>query len=268
MDKIVAFLLQYDYLVLFATVLAEQLGAPIPAIPVLLAAGALTANGHISFAAGLVVALIASLISDSVWFGLGRRKGPAILRTLCKIALEPDSCVSITKAWFRKLGGWSLVVAKFIPGLSTAAPPIAGATGIPLARFVILDGLGALVWAGAWMLAGLIFSQQLERAAEWATEFGLRAAVVFCAGLGGYILFKYVQRRRFLRSLRLARISPNELRRLMEGAPPPFVVDLRNPIELGSGSVRIPGAVWCNSNGLAERKDEIPRDREIVLYCS
>src|SRR5262249_52118700 len=156
------------------------------------------------FAAGLVVALAASLISDGIWFGLGRRKGPMILRTLCKIALEPDSCVSITKAWFRKLGGSSLVIAKFIPGFSTAAPPIAGATGMPLANFLVLDGLGALVWAGAWMLGGLIFSKQLERAAEWATEFGLRAAVVFCVGLGGYILFKYVQRRRFLHSLRLA----------------------------------------------------------------
>jgi membrane protein DedA with SNARE-associated domain len=268
MDKIVAFLLQYDYVLLFAAVLAEQLGAPIPAIPVLLAAGALTASGHISFAAGMVVALAASLLSDGVWYGLGKRKGPIILRTLCKIALEPDSCVSITKAWFKKLGGWSLVVAKFIPGLSTAAPPIAGATGMRLGAFLLLDGLGALVWAGVWMLGGLIFSHQLERAAEWATEFGLRAAVVLCAGLGGYILFKYVQRKRFLQTLRLARISPNELRRLLEDSPPPFIVDLRNPIELGAGSVRIPGAVWFNSSELAQRKDEIPRDREIVLYCS
>ena len=268
MDRIVAFLLQYDYVVLFAVVFAEQLGAPIPAIPVLLAAGALALSGHISFAAGIVVAVTASLISDGVWFGLGRRKGPTILRTLCKISLEPDSCVSITKAWFKKLGGWSLVVAKFVPGLSTAAPPIAGATGMRLGTFFLLDGLGAAVWAGAWMAGGLIFSHQLERAAEWATEFGLRAAIVFSVGLGGYILFKYVQRRRFLRSLRLARISPDELRRLLAGSPPPFIVDLRNPIELGPGSVRIPGAVWLNSSELAERKDEIPRDREIVLYCS
>jgi membrane protein DedA with SNARE-associated domain len=268
MDRIVAFLLQYDYVLLFAVVLAEQLGAPIPAIPVLLAAGALTAGGHISFAGAMVVALTASLISDGVWFGLGRRKGSTILRTLCKIALEPDACVSITKAWFRKLGGSSLVIAKFVPGLSTAAPPIAGATGMPLGTFLALDGLGALVWAGAWMLGGLIFAHQLERAAAWATEFGLRAAVVFTVGLGGYILFKYAQRRRFMRSLRLARITPDELRRLMENSPRPFIVDLRNPIELGPTAVRIPGAVWFSSDELAQRKNEIPHDREIVLYCS
>ncbi|MCX6603668.1 MAG: DedA family protein, partial [Acidobacteria bacterium] len=154
MNNTLEFLVRHGYALLFAAVLAEQLGLPVPAVPLLLAAGALAGLGRLELAPVLGLALLACLIGDVVWFYLGRQKGTAILRTLCKISLEPDSCVRYTEASYKKYGLATLVVAKFVPGLSVVAPPMAGLFRMSIGRFLALDGLGSALWAGLYILLG------------------------------------------------------------------------------------------------------------------
>ena len=150
MHQPMEFLLRHGYPLLFAMVLAEQLGVPIPSTPVLLAMGALIGTGKYNWAGALSLSVVASMSADSAWYGLGRRRGTSVLKWLCRISLEPDSCVSSTRYWFKRLGGWSLVIAKFVPGLSTVAPPMAGLSKMPWWKFLGADGLGGFIWAGAF----------------------------------------------------------------------------------------------------------------------
>src|SRR5437899_1084029 len=141
------FLLRHGYTILFAAVFAEQLGLPIPSVPMLLGVGALAAEGRFSFVAALTVALLATLPADGAWYYLGRTRGYGVLRVLCRIALQAESCVNGASGAFQRRGGGTLAVAKFIPGLSTVAPPLAGMMHMTPGRFLLLDGTGAVLWA-------------------------------------------------------------------------------------------------------------------------
>jgi membrane protein DedA with SNARE-associated domain len=265
MHQPMEFLLRHGYPLLFAMVLAEQLGAPIPAVPVLLAMGALIGDGKYSWAGALSLSLFASMVADGAWYGIGRQRGSSVLKLLCRISLEPDSCVSSTRYWFKRLGGWALVIAKFVPGLSTVAPPMAGLSRMPWWRFLGADGLGGIVWAGAFLLLGHIFRTQLEDVAVYAGRLGGWLIVVLGGALALWIGWKYFQRWRFIKSLRVARIQPEELKdRLLEVA----IIDLRTAEEVASDGARIPGALWFDRKDLDERHLEIPRDRDVILYCT
>lgn len=265
MHHTLEFLLRHGYWVLFAWVLAEQLGAPVPSVPILIAMGALIGLGHTSLAPAIGIAFLAGLAADSAWYVLGRKKGSSVLTLLCRISLEPDSCVSNTRAWFKKLGGWALVIAKFVPGLSTIAPPMAGLSRMPAWKFVSTDGTGVLLWAGAYMGVGYIFREQLEDVGEIALRLGGWLLAIVCAGLGAWIGWKYWQRKRFMRSLRIARVTPEEvLERLSE-----FVIlDLRSSTEVEFDGMKLPGAIWFDRKDLEQRHAEVPRDRDILLYCT
>ena len=262
-------LLRYGYVLLFAFVFAEQVGLPVPAVPLLLGVGALAGTGHMSPALALGAALIASLVPDLVWYELGRRRGHGVLDLLCRISLEPDSCVRRTENLFIQRGRKALLVAKFFPGFSTVAPPLAGMVGIARWQFIALDVAAAILWAGTWMILGYLFSDVLELVASRAARLGHWLGLVVAAVLAGYVALKYVQRRLFLRSLRIARITPEELkRRLDSGDPTLAVVDTRSVLDVNAVPHAIPGAIWIDAEDIDRRRGELPRDREIVLYCS
>ncbi len=261
------FLMRHRYAVLFAAVLTEQLGLPVPAAPFLLAAGALAGMGQLELVPALLVALLASALSDSLWFELGRRRGGRVLRLLCRLSLEPDSCVRRTEEAFVRRGPNTLLVAKFVPGLNTVAPPLAGIIGMRRARFLTLAGAGALLWAGTWMLLGWIFRHQLDRIARAASEMGGWLGLLLALIFLGWLAFKWDQRRRFLKSLWIARIAPRELKRLMD-AGEVMVVDLRGRLDFEADPVVIPGALRLGPEELEAPDPEIPREREIVLYCT
>src|SRR5215472_5488182 len=188
------FLLHHGYVVLLAWVFLEQIGLPVPSIPILLAAGALAGTHHMNLFAALVTAVLACAIADTIWFQLGRIKGIKILQLLCKISLEPDSCVRRTEGIFAKEGSRSLLLAKFLPGLSTVAPPLAGIFHMRLSRFLLFDACGALLWAGSFLGLGYIFSSQIERIAEHAARLGGGLVVLLAAGLASYIAYKFIAR--------------------------------------------------------------------------
>lgn len=268
MESAIDVLVRYGYVVVFAWVLAEQIGLPLPAVPFLLASGALAGSGRLNLALVLVAASIASLISDTIWYWIGRFGGVRVLGWLCRISLEPDSCVRKTQRSFTTHGARSLLFAKFVPGYNTVAPPLAGIVGMPLSTFVLFTGLGGLIWAGAWVGLGWIFSAQLEVVAAHAARFGGWAIAVLGAAFGAYVTYKYVARQCFLRKIRIARITPEELKARLDGGEDMLLVDLRDRLDFDAEPSIIPGALHMSTDELEARHLEIPREREIVLYCT
>ncbi len=262
------FLVRHGYAVVFASVLVEQLGLPIPAIPVLLAAGALAGAGNLSVAPVLAAALVGALAGDLLWYELGRRRGMQIVQLLCRISLEPDSCVRKTEGSFERNGARSLLFAKFVPGLSTVAPPLAGVFRMRFGRFLAFDVVGTLLWAGAFVALGFAFADQLERIADRAAVLGGGLFALLLGGLGLFVLAKFAHRQRFLRQLRIARITPEELKRRLDAGEAVVVVDLRHSLDFEADPALIPGALRMDAARFEETHESMPRDREIVLYCT
>ncbi len=268
MNETISFLVRHGYTVLFAWVFAEQIGLPLPSAPLLLAAGALAGTGRLNllFAGGLAVA--AALLSDVLWYEMGRRRGVKVLQLLCRISLEPDSCVRRTEDVFARHGARSLLLAKFIPGLNTAAPPLAGIFRMRLARFLCFDTLGATLWVGVFVGLGYAFSDQLERIASHALALGTGLLALLLAALAGWITWKYLKRQKFLRDLRIARITPEELKRRLDTGEDVVIVDLRHSLDFEAEPHIIPGAFHLEASKLDEMHAQIPRDRDVVLYCT
>jgi len=261
-------LVKYGYLVVFGAVFAEQVGLPFPSEPFLLATGGAAGSGRLSFTLALGLAALASLIGDTFWYWLGRSRGPRVLGWLCRMSLEPDTCVRKTQGVFDRYGAKSLVVAKFVPGLSTIAPPLAGVVGMPLTHFVGFSALAGLFWSGAYLALGWIFSSQLEIVAAYIEELGSWAFALLVVGIGGYVGWKYVSKRRFLKKINIARITPEELKTRLDGGEDMIVVDVRDRVDFESEPAIIPGALHLTVDELDARHREIPRERDIVLYCT
>jgi len=258
----------YGVLIVFGVVLLEQIGLPIPAFPVLIIAGAMAMNGGadgISWPLALAASVAGCLISDYFWFRAGRHYGKRILRLLCKISLSPDSCVSQTEDNFGRWGAKSLVVAKFIPGFNTIAPPLAGAMGTSTQRFLWLSVAGGLLWSGVGMGLGAAFHDSVDDVIGWFETLGSTALMVVAALLALFVLLKYIERRRNLGAARLPRISVDEVKGLLEAGHDPLIVDARSVTarQLEQG---IPGAlVYGDGPTLMATLD---RERHIVVYCS
>ena len=268
MRPILEFLLRHGYLVVAVWVFAEQAGLPLPSSPLLLAAGALCGTGHLNLAACLALAVFASVLSDTLWYQLGRRKGIKVLQWLCRISLEPDSCVRRTESLFEKQGARSLLVAKFIPGLSAVATPLAGIFHMRLRRFLLFDVFGALFWAGTFLGLGYLFADQIEDVAAEASQLGGWLFVLLASLLAGYIVRKFVARQKFLRDLRIGRITVDELKGKIDAGENLSIVDLRHSLDFEADPETIPGAVHIDSKELTEKDDLLPLDREIILYCT
>ena len=255
------------WIVAFAVAI-DQLGIPIPSVPTLLLAGSLVAGGELSGASLLVAATLASLPADLLWFEIGRRRGHAVLGLLCRISLEPDSCVRATRESFERRGPSTLLFAKFVPGLQTVAPPLAGAGGMAYGRFLLFDAVGALLFNGAFLAAGYLLRDQIEGFLAILSAVGTRLISFIGVSIVLWIAWKFWQRQRFLRLLRIARIDVDTLGALLEGEAPPMVYDLRDRLAIESRAQRLPGARVIRIDELDARHAEIPRDREIILYCA
>ena len=191
MHQIIEFLTRYGVSLLMAVVFLEQIGAPLPATPMLLAMGALIGMGTYFFPTVAALSVLAAVAADSIWYSIGRAKGYKVLKGLCRVSLEPDSCVSNTRYWFRRLGAWALVVAKFFPGLNTVSPPMAGLTRMPAWKFLAADGLGSAIWVGTFLGLGAAFHAQLEKVEDAMRRLGGSVGLVIGALLALWIGFKY-----------------------------------------------------------------------------
>ena len=260
------FVVRHGYALLFFWILAEQGALPLPSAPLLLACGALAKDGRLAPHWILLTGVTACLIADNVWFMVGRRKGARALRFICRIALEPDSCVRQTETAYLRYGIRSLLVAKFVPGLNAVSAPLAAISGVSFGRFFLFDTLGALIWIGTFTGLGYIFSGQLDRVGDYAARMGSGVVLLAVGLLAAWIGWKFLQRRRFLRKLVVARITPEELRQKLEAGEEVVVVDVRSALESDVDSV--PGALRIPLEDLETRHGDIPRDRDIILFCS
>ena len=263
-----AIVAQYGLLIVFGNVFAEQIGLPLPAIPTLVVAGALGAAGKLSLIAVFLVAMLASMTADITWYLAGRQYGNRVMRALCMISLTPDSCVSQTQERFENWGVRALLVAKFVPGISLLAPPLAGATRVSWLKFLLFNGTGTALWVGAGVGGGILLGAQIEHLLAYIEHYGTAAAIFAAAVVAGYVTFKWWERHRFYKMLRMARISVDELYRLMDAGTSPLIVDVRSQIARSLEPRYIPGALHLPMHGFEKHVKELPRDREIILYCS
>jgi membrane protein DedA with SNARE-associated domain len=269
MNHTIEFVLRHGYALLFLWIFAEQGALPLPSMPLLLACGALIHDGRMNPVLAVGYGVSGSLLADNIWFQLGRHRGAAVLRFLCRIALEPDSCVRRTETAFLRYGSRSMLLAKFVPGLNAAAAPLAGISGMGLGRFLVFDTLGASLWIVSYLLVGYLFSGQLELAGVYLQQMGSGLVLLVAGLLGAWISWKFIQRRRFLRKFAMARITAEELSGMLEAGRPVMILDMRSGLETDADPTpAIPGALRIPLEDLLARHREIPRDREIVLFCS
>jgi membrane protein DedA with SNARE-associated domain/rhodanese-related sulfurtransferase len=273
MTWMMGLLLRHTYSVIFGWVFVEQAGLPIPSIPLMLAAGTMSAAHKVHVAYALPVVMLACLIADSMWYFLGKRYGTKVLDLLCRFSLEAATCVSRTQGSVTKRGAFTLLFAKFVPGLSTMAAPIVGQAKIPYPTFVIYDMAGTLIWAGAWLFAGRFFGDLAKRSSDFFAVLGHFAGLLVVLMVIGVVVYRLVKRRQFVTELRGLRLEPTQLLAMIddakrEGKELPFIVDLRHPLDLLPDPRVLPGALRIGPDQLKERSRMIPRDRDIVLYCT
>ncbi len=259
---------QYGYSFIFLAVFAENLGLPIPSYPLILVAAALAAPLHLRLPVIFIVCIFAALAGDGLWYQLGRSRGRPILRWLCSLSLSPDSCVHRTERSFQKYGIKSLLVAKFVPGLNTVAPPLAGMLKVTPLRFIAADLAGITLWAGSAMALGRAFRTEVEWVIEWLAAFGNTGALILAVLLAGWLLLKWLERWQFYRLLERSRISAPELKERLDRGEAIVIVDLRSDLGYHGDGIKIAGAIWIPPEDFEERYTEIPRGRPVVMYCT
>jgi membrane protein DedA with SNARE-associated domain/rhodanese-related sulfurtransferase len=269
----IVFFVHYAYLIIFLWVLVEQMGVPIPSVPVLLTAGTLSATHRVSYIGVTLAMLFACMIADTVWYSLGRRYGNSVLKLLCRLSFEASTCVSKTEGYFTRRGAVTLLFAKFVPGLSTVAAPIAGQTGMPYSRFLAWDLAGSLIWGETFILAGRFFGDLAKRSAPFFAWLGHFAFFIFAAMVLGFLAHRVWKQRKFLQQVRELRLEPSELKDMLDtaqkdGLTPPFIVDLRHPLDYLPDPRVLPGALRIGPNELKQHSEIIPRDRDVILYCT
>src|SRR5262245_31104643 len=268
MSDLLQFLLKHGYAVIFGSAFVEQMGVPIPAATLIVGMGALSRSGEFAFGAIVAIAAAAALIADLIWYELGRHHGRSVLRLICRISLEPDYCVRRTEDGFEKLGLWVLLGAKFIPGFNAAAVPLAGMMKTSLPKFLVFDIIGVILWSGTYTMLGYLFSQQIERTLTYLSTLGTSLLVVVAAPLALYIGYKLDQRRKFLKGLKVMRITPEELKARMDAKDNIMIFDMRNRLDRKTDPVRIPGAFHVLPEHIEFQPEDISFDQEIILYCT
>ena len=268
-----AFFVQYAYAILFLWVLVEQFGVPIPSLPVLLTAGTVSATHRISFPISVLSVVLACLIADSVWYFLGRRFGNTVLKLLCRFSFEASTCVSKTEGYFHRRGATTLLFSKFLPGLGTVAAPIAGQTGMRYGRFIVYDFGGSLLWALAYITGGYFFGDLAMRSGAFFAMLGHFAVALFVLSVIGLMFQRFWKQRKFLQSVRSMRLEPAELHEMIDTAErqgniPPFIVDLRHPLDYLPDPRVLPGAIRVSPADLTSHQKLLPRDRDVILYCT
>jgi membrane protein DedA with SNARE-associated domain/rhodanese-related sulfurtransferase len=257
----------YGLLVVFVTVLLDQGGIPVPAYPPIIVTSALAYDQYESVWPILIVATLAALLADLLWFAGGRRLGARLLRLMCRLSLSPDSCVSQTRGIYARWGAPSLMVAKFVPGFAAVATTLAGETRTPVLRFVFFDGLGAMLWAGIAVALGVVFHEAVNEVLLTLEAFGRYALPFLLACIVLFVAWKWWNRKRFLQQIRMARIPVSELRELIDAGRAPLILDIRTPAHRDAEGW-IPGARLTDRQSMHERPDDATQAAtEVIVYC-
>lgn len=272
MGFVVDLIREYGFGIVFLNVLIEQLGAPIPAYPVLVVTGALEGESLVRLGWLTAVAVGAALIADVLWYHAGKAYGHRVLGSICRISLSPDACIRQTESVYGRWGAKSLLVAKFVPGFASIASALAGVVGTPLRTFILFDTLGALIWVGSAVFLGSLFSSTVQDLLDVLTALGKWGLLLLSVAFAVFVARKWWQRQRMVRTLKMPRISVAELAGLHAQGASPTVIDVREPMLYDRA--HIPGArLWKSGHlpkGVAAYEALLPRDQHphgVVVYC-
>ncbi len=266
MDALSQLLGTHGVLIVFAAVLVERLGPPIPAAAMLVVAGALGARGQLSLPAAALLSIVASLLGDALWMAAGRRFGYRVMQLLCRISVSPDSCVRQGEGLFTRWGGLTLVAGKFVPGVSVIAPPMAGALGMSWRRFLAWDSCGAALWTAAYLGLGAVFSSQIGAVLAALADAGTKAALGLAGVVALVLLVRWLRRRAAADAAGIGRIAADELLALLASDRAPTLIDVRGPLAR-QAAAPVAGALAVGLDGLAALAGRL-REDEVVLYCS
>jgi membrane protein DedA with SNARE-associated domain/rhodanese-related sulfurtransferase len=266
--NVVELVAAHGYWIVLGVAFIDQFGTPIPSIAILLAAGAVAGEGRLNVGGVLTAAWFATVVGDVVLYQAGRWRGGPVMRGLCSFSLAPDTCVRSTETSFQRLGWKALVIAKFIPGLALFAAPVAGVLRMPASSFLAFDAIGSLLYNVAVIGLGYALHDQLDTVVGWFRAVGTAAILLVVGSILAFWAWRLVRKRQVIRLLRARRLAPEQLREKLATGSPIRVVDLRSAIEYGVTRQTVPGAIRIDPEELASRHTEIPRDRDIVLYCT
>ena len=259
---------KYGYSLVFVVSLLEQLGLPLPVAPILLLAGAVAASGNLSFGLLLFFGVLAELIGDIVWYYLGRKKGRGVLKTLCHLSLSPETCVKRTEETFLKYGMNALLFAKFVPGLNTIAPPMAGLVRSKFFAFLSRDLIGAMLYTLAFLVPGYFFEKSIFQVTTIFDQFGKTFFWGLIAALTGYVLIKYLKIKLLQKLLYRERITPEELRERIQAGEPVIIVDIRSAAGLQQDPGLIPGSIRIPPGEVDAHLHKLDKERWIIMYCT
>jgi membrane protein DedA with SNARE-associated domain/rhodanese-related sulfurtransferase len=268
MRDLIPLLIAHGALIVFAITLAARIGAPVPAAPLLVVAGGVAMAGQVSLLVCVAASVVANVLGDAVWYQAGRWRGHRVMKLLCRISLSPDTCVRQSEGILSRWGGSSLIAAKFLPGISVVAAPMAGALGMSWRRFIGYDIGAALIWTLVFLAIGVLFAGQIVVVLDFMTEFGSIAAVAIVIALTTMIIYRYLRRRWMLSDRYAPRIAVHELRELIRRGEAPIVIDVRSSVAMLQDGRRVPGAIAATLAQLPVTAADLPRDREVVLYCN
>ncbi len=267
MPELAAFEDRDAFWILALNTLLHEVGVPLPLTPTALVVGARVASGAIDPLLPIAAVVAGTVIGNSVWFAAGRRYGASVLKLLCRLSLSADTCVSRTEGAFGRWGWSSLVVGRFLPGVSLIAPPLAGALGMKWSRFLVLTAAGGALYGLVAVGAGMLLHEQVDAALRQLEGLGWQAFASVAAVLALYVAWRRWWRRRVARRLDVPRISVDELQALIESGEAPLVVDLRGATTRTLDTRHIPGALAVGLDAIEAGAAGLPRDRQIILYC-
>ena len=267
MNELLSLLASQGIVLVFLVTLATRLGAPVPAVPFLVVAGGLTVGGQLSFVAVVLAALLGNILGDGVWFLAGRRWGYRVMRLLCRISLSPDSCVRRSESILGRWGGWSLIAAKFVPGVSVVAPPMAGALGMSNLRFLAYETVAALIWTLLCLFVGRIFHAAIQDVLAVISDIGLGALAIGVLALAAFIGWRWRQRRLAQRVDDIVHIQVEALREALAAGAGPTVIDVRSDEARALDARAIPGAIGIGLKQLPKHLPGFADGRELVVFC-
>jgi membrane protein DedA with SNARE-associated domain/rhodanese-related sulfurtransferase len=267
MQNVIAIAERHSLLIVFLNVFLARSGLPLPVIPTLMAAAALAWQSPSQIAEIMVAGITGTVIAELALYWCGLRYGQRFLALLCRVSFSPDFCVRRTETIFSSVGFWSLLIAKFVPGLSLISVAMAGVTKMPFLAFLLLDGLGAALFVGVTVALGVVFRDAITSVLATLTSLGELGVVVVLIALALYAVIKWWRRRLFIRQLRMDRITVPELRKLIDDGEEPVILDVR-PKDVRVLDGIIPGALSAHPADADPALKDFPRELEIIVYCA